>query len=860
MRFTAACFATLSVTLSLCGSAFGADLHVTPSTFSSAFGTAKAGDTLHLAAGNYGTFTGAMKSGLVTITPEPGATVSMAVDFNPAANIKIDGLQLGDVELADSRTHDITVANSDVAGQTIFRTGQLANANILFDHNVHANWSKCSGCSEARVWLPEQTSQPSGITIQNSQFGPGGMSDGIQNGSNGTKILNNVFFGLKEGSVDGVHTDAIQLYGSSNTVIRGNYFHDVPDAIMAPDGADHELIENNVFAAGDSFDYPFAITIWGDNGSIIRHNTMLYDSCAFNLNCGIISIGAKSGDPAGHGTIIRDNILTGIACCGDNGATYSADHNLTRQSVAGANSIGTPTYSGGVHPTTFAGFALAAGSAGRGTASDGTDVGADVTGTSTPAPTAPDTVITAGPTGTTSDDTPMFTFTATATPATFGCRVDTGAWTACTTPWTPSALADGAHTVEVRATDASGNVDPSPAARAFTVDTTTPGVPAAAVWTAPQNVMVGQAVTLDGTGSAGDAPLSCTWTFEDQSGSTVFDTRTGCAIQMTFASSGTKYVRLSVADANGDTSADRQSFTVAAASSPDTTPPDTTITGGPAGLTSSRTPSFTFGSTEAGSTFRCRVDAGSWGSCTSPRTVAALADGAHTFAVRATDAAGNTDASAAARTFTVDGTAPETTIISSPAASTTDLGAAVTFTANEAGAAFECRLDGGAWIPCTSPYAVGGLALGTHTVAVRAADAAGNVESTPASVSWTIVSPLMDPPPADAPAPSSGGKRSGDHSLPPSRPIKRVTLRAASSVTVRGGHFMLACGTVCAVKVTATLGGRTFTVARGRGDRIDITRAGRRALSRAGRKGLGVAVRTTAGAIVERSRTKLKLG
>ena len=40
---------------------------------------------------------------------------------------------------------------------------------------------------------------------------------------------------------------------------------------------------------------------------------------------------------------------------------------------------------------------------------------------------------------------------------------------------------------------------------------------------------------------------------------------------------------------------------------------------------------------QAGSTFECRVDGGAWGSCSTPETTASLADGAHTFEVRATD-------------------------------------------------------------------------------------------------------------------------------------------------------------------------------------------------------------------------------
>ena len=93
----------------------------------------------------------------------------------------------------------------------------------------------------------------------------------------------------------------------------------------------------------------------------------------------------------------------------------------------------------------------------------------------------------------------------------------------------------------------------------------------------------------------------------------------------------------------------------------DTTPPDTTIDSGPSGTTSNASPSFTFSSSEAGSTFECKLDGpggatGSYGSCTSPKDYTNLAGGDYTFSVRATDAASNTDATPATRSFTVDTT------------------------------------------------------------------------------------------------------------------------------------------------------------------------------------------------------------
>jgi hypothetical protein len=110
----------------------------------------------------------------------------------------------------------------------------------------------------------------------------------------------------------------------------------------------------------------------------------------------------------------------------------------------------------------------------------------------------------------------------------------------------------------------------------------------------------------------------------------------------------------------------------------DTTPPDTTITSGPSGTVTDTTATFAFSSTEAGSSFACRLD-GASAACTSPTTYTNLATGSHTFEVTATDAAGNSDPTPATRTWTIStANPPPTGTITRESVSTTDLASAAT--------------------------------------------------------------------------------------------------------------------------------------------------------------------------------------
>jgi hypothetical protein len=167
----------------------------------------------------------------------------------------------------------------------------------------------------------------------------------------------------------------------------------------------------------------------------------------------------------------------------------------------------------------------------------------------------------------------------------------------------------------------------------------------------------------------------------------------------------------------------------------ETRAPTASVTSGPAALSNSRSATFAFSADEP-SSFECQLDGGSFQACGSPASYQGLGDGTHTFAVRPTDAAGNTGA-ASSHGWRVDGTAPETTLGSGPRSGTTALSGTFTFSASEP-AAFECKLDSAAFAPCTSPKSHAGLTRREHTFEVRAIDAAGNPDPTPAIHRWTI--------------------------------------------------------------------------------------------------------------------------
>ena len=294
----------------------------------------------------------------------------MALEFAPAVNVRIDGLTVTSANIS-GRSRNLTIANSRFTGIAVVNAQQMVNANVVFDGNSHADINTCAACYAGRLHIEGNSGRPSGVVVANSVFS-GGNSDGVRADADGIEIRGNEFFGLRD--EDPFHTDPIQIFGGTRIVIRGNYFHDlhVSAAIMMADGGAQNVVEQNVIAPGG---YGWALTWYSDSGSIIRHNTFADGSCGFDLACGIINLGAKPGEPVGHGTIIRDNVLGGISYPGgDPDRMFTARYNLSRDTIPGAHNItGLPTYVGPAGRRSR--YRLARGSLGEHDASGGTDIG-----------------------------------------------------------------------------------------------------------------------------------------------------------------------------------------------------------------------------------------------------------------------------------------------------------------------------------------------------------------------------------------------------------------------------------------------------------------------------------------------------
>ena len=254
--------------------------------------------------------------------------------------------------------------------------------------------------------------------------------------------------------------------------------------------------------------------------------------------------------------------------------------------------------------------------------------------------TAP--AITAKPAATSASAAPSFSFTHVRAGYTFACRLDGGTSTACASPFAYSGLAPGAHTFTVVGIDASGNAT-SAASSSWSIVTSAPSFTATPADPSART-----------TPSFSFAHASYS-SFRCKLDAAAF---AACASPRTIATpSGQHTFSVQAVDAAGVVT-DTASYTWAV----DVSAP--AITSTPPSTSASSSASFAFTHAQSAYGFQCQLDGALATSCTSPKSYSAVADGAHTFTLRAVDASGTVTSAAATYSWTIDTTAPVVSLAS----------------------------------------------------------------------------------------------------------------------------------------------------------------------------------------------------
>jgi hypothetical protein len=368
-----------------------------------AVSSAANGSTICLNSGNYGSvpLSNITRTGFVTLRSTSGTEARISSQITNTDYVRFRNMTLTSVRVQSCSTHIEFVDSVFLAGGPglYFTEGEGASCGpqVLLVDNVSFAGVNFGG-NEGRLGTQGAVN---GLTIRNSFFGNNGYGDGIQIGG-GTNIVigpNNIFDGISQpfcNANGGAHCDAIQIFcgfapnadcyeaGSDAIRITGNWFKNSQTHIMAPDGSSNVIVEFNVFdMTGTSYIQP--VQFGSATNAIFRHNTVR------GIAGSTINFDNKSGLPGSTGVLSENNILHG-AGFKLNCTSCSFRFNLfgSSGSATGTNNvIGTPIYVGGTAPSTWTGWALAAGSPGKNAGNDGLDMGANIQGSAPTPPAAP---------------------------------------------------------------------------------------------------------------------------------------------------------------------------------------------------------------------------------------------------------------------------------------------------------------------------------------------------------------------------------------------------------------------------------------------------------------------------------------
>ncbi|WP_299759223.1 Ig-like domain-containing protein [uncultured Pontibacter sp.] len=361
---------------------------------------------------------------------------------------------------------------------------------------------------------------------------------------------------------------------------------------------------------------------------------------------------------------------------------------------------------------------------------------------------APETTIASKPEKLSNSSLAKFSFSSNESGVTYQVSIDEGNFANAANPFTTNNLSDGEHTLSVRAVDAAGNTDATPASYTWAIDTKAPDGPVVSA-PATNQVLNTNKPAISGTAEAGSTVNifvngnSLATTTADKDGKWSISPSNALA-------EGVQQLSAKATDAAGNTSKASNIVSITI----DTKAPETTIASGPAEASNSNVAKFSFSSNEQEVTYEVSLDGAAYTEAGSSYTATGLSEGNHTLAVRATDKAGNTDKTPATYSWLIDTKAPEAPTF---AGITEDLGTAdddritadnklILYGAAEAGAEVSILEQGkllgkaaankkGTWEYSHESTA---LKQGQYTFTATATDAAGNVSDASTDFSVTI--------------------------------------------------------------------------------------------------------------------------
>jgi hypothetical protein len=309
---------------------------------------------------------------------------------------------------------------------------------------------------------------------------------------------------------------------------------------------------------------------------------------------------------------------------------------------------------------------------------------------------------------------------------TFECLLDDAlVYEPCTSPLTYTGLIHEEHSFFVRAKDADGNVDLTPAEWEWAIGDVPDPV---TITVNPPARTESRTATFEWTSPDPDAVFECSL---DNGPFTI------CSSPKTY--SGLQFMEhtFRVQEFSVDPIIEPVPVTTYTWTVADDTAPTTTISFAPPAVTGNDFANFTLETNEQLATFECSLDDAPFAPCDDSVSYSLLALGEHSFEARAVDAAGNRDLSPERHEWEVVAR-PETTITIGPESDLPNTTATFEFNSDQAGSTFECALDGGPFLACSSPHEITGLANGDHVLYVRAVNARGVEDLDPAEWDWNV--------------------------------------------------------------------------------------------------------------------------